>query len=300
MTQHRFAPERDALIRDLVRDYCIVRHRMAEQRRRFAADGSVSYATLNALLGEAVNKGVFWRLKDTSQRLFRVRPRPSAKDAAALENLIDWCIGYAFHECVKLREDAYQYQHYGHKLMQIAHTPAAAPLCHALRGLERQTSLSTARELARMFYVLDHGLQFLAYALSRERHNTCLARWLISEAALAKAAFGKHYALLLRCLCDGREEHLLALAAKDFLQAGRRTSAKALLTAARAQGRLDAEGRALLANLEEKEAALADSDVCTFCVREDGKHCTSPDFFQTEKPDAPASQYGEESPCAAV
>ena len=62
---------RDFLVRDLVRDYCTVYHALAAQRRRFELDGAVSYTALRDLLGEAMRKGVFWRLKDTAHLLFR-------------------------------------------------------------------------------------------------------------------------------------------------------------------------------------------------------------------------------------
>ena len=65
---------RDFLVRDLVRDYCTVYSLLADQRRRFEADGAVSYSALRDLLGESMRKGVFWRLKDTAHHLFRNTP----------------------------------------------------------------------------------------------------------------------------------------------------------------------------------------------------------------------------------
>ena len=156
---------RDFLVRDLVRDYCTVYSLLADQRHRFDVDGAVSYTALRDLLGEAMRKGVFWRLKDTAHHLFRNSPGieavapggmpamdlPQQEDIPtesgnaaeqeqiralrrhadnvlpggagaqkALEGLIDWCIGYAFHECAKLKEDAFQGQHYANRLIQIS------------------------------------------------------------------------------------------------------------------------------------------------------------------------------------
>ena len=65
---------RDFLVRDLVRDYCTVYSLLADQRHRFDVDGAVSYTALRDLLGEAMRKGVFWRLKDTAHHLFRNSP----------------------------------------------------------------------------------------------------------------------------------------------------------------------------------------------------------------------------------
>ena len=66
--------DRDFLVRDLVRDYCTVYSLLADQRHRFDVDGAVSYTALRDLLGEAMRKGVFWRLKDTAHHLFRNSP----------------------------------------------------------------------------------------------------------------------------------------------------------------------------------------------------------------------------------
>ena len=59
------------LVRDLVRDYCTVYLALLEQSNRLSRDKSLSYNVLHALMGEAMRKGVFWRLKDTAHHLFR-------------------------------------------------------------------------------------------------------------------------------------------------------------------------------------------------------------------------------------
>ena len=71
----RWVPaRREDFVRDFVRDYCQVFLILAEQARRFEHDGSMSYSGLRELMGEAMRKGVFWRLKDTAHHLFRASP----------------------------------------------------------------------------------------------------------------------------------------------------------------------------------------------------------------------------------
>ncbi len=78
-----------------------------------------------------------------------------ARAQKALEALIDWCIGYAFHECGKLKEDAFQGQHYANRLIQISRSPAVtADMYNPLRGLGGQTSESSSRELSRIMLAL--------------------------------------------------------------------------------------------------------------------------------------------------
>ena len=322
---------RDFLVRDLVRDYCTVYSLLADQRRRFDVDGAVSYTALRDLLGEAMRKGVFWRLKDTSHLLFRNAPahsdvapvdtpgpvcpscdgktqdapnagqahgrEPESAESAqvaallrsantllpggadgqrALEAIIDWCIGYAFHECVKLKEDAFQNQHYANRLAQVArHDGVTTDMYNPLRGLVGQTAESSSRELSRISHVLSHGLRMLAQYLAVEKHNTHLARWLASEELSARQAFGSNFVPMLDALYGPEHERLYLLAARDFLEAGRREPAIALLQDADERGLLRGEGRSLLSRLlaEDSGDAATASDICAACGRQKSFPC---------------------------
>ena len=321
---------RDFLVRDLVRDYCTVFQSLSAQRQRFEQAGAVSYSALRDLLGEAMRKGVFWRLKDTSHLLFRNAPAhsdiapvdtpgPSSQaetlgqtsqgngeyspasptDPAeseqieallrhannllpggtagqhALEALIDWSIGYAFHECVKLREDAFQNQHYANRLAQIArHDAVTADMYNPLRGLVGQTAESSSRELSRISHVLSHGLRMLAQYLAVEKHNTHLARWLASEEHLARQAFGANYVTLLDALYGPEHELLYLLAARDFLEAGRREPAVALLEGANERGLLRCEGHDLLRRLHAEAGVQGTgAHICAACGKREGFPC---------------------------
>lgn len=311
---------RDFLVRDLVRDYCTVYSLLADQRHRFDVDGAVSYTALRDLLGEAMRKGVFWRLKDTAHHLFRNSPGieamapggmpvvelplledpptesgneaelaqinalrrhadsvlpGGARAQKALEALIDWCIGYAFHECGKLKEDAFQGQHYANRLIQISRSPAVtADMYNPLRGLGGQTSESSSRELSRIMHVLGHGLRLLASYLAVERYNAHLARWLASEEDFARRVFGPNYDHLLASLFGNDRERLYLMAARDFLNAGRHEPALALLAKAKESGRLGREGLALLAELEcESTSQCEGTGVCAACGKKNSLPC---------------------------
>ena len=268
----RWSPERKAfLVRDLVRDYCQVYEGLEEQRRRFDHEGAVSYSSIRDLLGEAMRKGVFWRLKDTAHHLFRnSQSQTPDKDAILLwqysgsrhpdglvsqqpvEALIDWCVGYAFHECAKLREDAFQRQHYANRLAQLGrHQGVTAELYDPLRRLGEQTAESSARELQRILHVLRHGLFLLLRYLEGQEDNTPLARWLVMEEARARAVFADLYDDLLSALYGSRPQRLYMLAAWDLLEAGRSEEARCMLECAARMGRLDAESLTLLRQLEQ-------------------------------------------------
>ena len=318
-------------MRDLVRDYCTVFQALSAQRQRFEQAGAVSYSALRDLLGEAMRKGVFWRLKDTSHLLFRNAPahsdvapvdtpgpvcpscdgktqdapnagqahgrEPESAESAqvaallrsantllpggadgqrALEAIIDWCIGYAFHECVKLKEDAFQNQHYANRLAQVArHDGVTTDMYNPLRGLVGQTAESSSRELSRISHVLSHGLRMLAQYLAVEKHNTHLARWLASEELSARQAFGSNFVPMLDALYGPEHERLYLLAARDFLEAGRREPAIALLQGADERGLLRGEGRSLLSRLlaEDSGDVATASDICAACGRQKSFPC---------------------------
>ena len=332
---------RDFLMRDLVRDYCTVFQALSAQRQRFEQAGAVSYSALRDLLGEAMRKGVFWRLKDTSHLLFRNAPAhsdvapfdtpgpacqaggckmqhapnggqahiPAAESAEsargeesahvaesaqvaallrsannllpggadgqrALEAIIDWCIGYAFHECVKLKEDAFQNQHYANRLAQVTrHDGVTTDMYNPLRGLVGQTAESSSRELSRISHVLTHGLRMLAQYLVIEKHNTHLARWLASEELSARQAFGTNFVPMLDALYGPEHERLYLLAARDFLEAGRREPAIGLLQGADERGLLRGEGRSLLGRLLGENTKDTASDICAACGKQKNFPC---------------------------
>ncbi|MDE7241573.1 hypothetical protein [Desulfovibrio sp.] len=270
MNRAWLARRRPALVRDLVRDYCAAHMALTAQLRRFEGDGTVSHAIIRALLGEAVSKGVLWRLKDTAHHLFRSEAPPDAADGrrapeerALVGELIDWCVGFAFHECIKLREDAYQRQHYANRLLHLeaqwreapGHAPnpadtqdAAPDALWPLAGLPRQTADSMERELRRILRVLDEGLALLARYLAGEGGNAPLARWLAVEEDRAAAIFGPRWPGIVDAFRGPDGDGLYPLAARDLMEAGRPDAALDLLRAHRHC--LGASGRALLGELE--------------------------------------------------
>ncbi len=296
MSERWLLANRAFFVRDLVRDYCMVFRLLSDQRRRFERDGTVSYSALRDLLGESMRKGVFWRLKDTAHHLFRNATRPASATVegqgivlwqyaasphpdgmavqSPVEALIDWCVGYAFHECAKLKEDAFQGQHYANRLAQLGRHPAVTDeLYGPLSALAAQTAESSARELERILHVLSHGLFLLTRYLTEEGGNGRLARWLACEEPLAREVFGPYYPDLLTTLYDGEPARLYLLAARDFLESGRQEPARALLRRAQEREMLNAEGLELLRGLEAGAAGDDDAAVCAAGAQSGALRC---------------------------
>ena len=279
--------QRPFMVRDLVRDYCTVFRLLSEQRTRFAMDGTVSYSALRDLLGAPLQKGVFWRLKDTAHHLFRNAPGTGSpreenimlwQYAASplpegmsvqnpVEALIDWCVGYAFHECSKLKEDAFQRQHYAGRLAQLGrHAAVAEELYAPLAALGQQTAESLDRELERIMHVLSHGLTLMIRYLTHEGDNCHLARWLACEEALARSVFGPLFPVVLEALYPGRPQRLYTLAAEGLMSSGRSGGALALLQQAEERSLLDAEGKHLLQQLRHQALQKDALILCVDCV----------------------------------
>ena len=123
-------------------------------------------------------------------------------------------------------------------------------------------------------HVLTHGLQLLTSYLAVERHNAHLARWLATEEDFARQVFGADYEHLLLSLFGNDRERLYLMAARDFLNAGRRDPALSLLARARDGGNLGPEGLALLQELECAAANAAEgSGVCAACSKKNTLPC---------------------------
>ena len=256
MSNYRLASNHEYFVRDLLRDYCAVYLAVAEQHVRCRRDGNISYTVVRTLIGEAMSKGVFWRLKDTAHYLFRNeewgRLEGSRQKYASIGRLIDWCIGYAFHECSKLREDAFQGQHYAMRLIQLArHDELTQRLAAPLKPLAGQTAESSKRELKRILHVLRAGMLLLIRFLPSASENCCLARWLATDQTRVRKAFQNLYPALIKALYGESPERMYTLAAVDFLDCGRTTEARSLRSHAKDLGCLDEDGDRLLLAMGE-------------------------------------------------
>jgi hypothetical protein len=104
MSQHWFNANGSRLMAEILRDFCVVSITLEEQFNRYDNAGNVSYAVLRKMLGDQMDRGILWRLKDTAHHLLRdVHGSPVAA------RLLDWAIGYIFHKTFKLMENTHQH-----------------------------------------------------------------------------------------------------------------------------------------------------------------------------------------------
>lgn len=227
---------RVAFIRDVMRDYCMACDVIKGQVQRFESAGAVSFPVMRDLLGEAMNKGLLWRLKDTAHHLFR-NEVGAAEQTSGAAPMLDWAIGYVFHECLKLKEDAYQHQHYVPLYRALQAAPMDDDLHEVVTPLAAmldQTRESMEREIRRISYLLVRSRKLLCIYLRAHGNNQLLARLLSDQDELVRNAFGEDYPLLIASLYGDKPECLHLQAAEALIEGGRPTEALRALDAAEA------------------------------------------------------------------
>ncbi len=246
---------KDVLARDLLRDFCTVHATLLEQAARFSHSQTISYAILRELLGEVMHKGVFWRLKDTAYLLFRKEtsgtcghdgydmeeegtyPDATPSSEKVLENMLHWCIGYAFHECVKLKEDAFQRQHYTNRLVQLEKRSADyADIIASFKPLTEQTKQSIEREIQRILHVFAQARALFSLYFAAHKNNAHVARFLLLEEGLATSCFKEEWQNFLENVYGQDKVHMHILAAKACLEGGHPEQARTVLDKAQASG----------------------------------------------------------------
>ncbi len=204
--------------RDVLRDFCLASCEIERLFQRHDQEGRISFASLRDLLGEEMNKGLLWRLKDTSHHLFRTSPND-----VVLGKLLDWGVGYIFHESMKLKEDAYQQENYGPWFRELENaqvSEAERSLSQNLRQVLDQTLESVAREKRRIQFIIEHCLIMFTLFYARYRGNKLLARFLFDQNDLVRQVFKDRYQGLIGSIYGDEPELMYALAAQSLRQGG--------------------------------------------------------------------------------
>lgn len=218
-------------VRDILRDFCVAQQSLEQQFVFFDRNERVEFEVLKDILGVEMNKGLLWRLKDTSHHLFR-----SGDSNGIHGQLLDWCLGYIFHETMKLKEDAYQQQSYGERFSLIEeqdHGPVEGALLDRLAGLVDQTRESMRREITRIRFIIAACRRLFLGYLPAHRDNALLARFLYDRNELVRRVFEGDYDDLIRLLYGDRPDRMYRLAAQSLQLGGWEREAAIALQQAR-------------------------------------------------------------------
>jgi len=205
-------------VRDMLRDFCLSADILESQFTVFDQTNQVSFHVFHDLVGEEMNKGLLWRLKDTAHHLFRNDGKQGLSG-----QFLDWCVGYIFHETMKLKEDAYQQQNYGpwfRELMDRDLPEAEHVVSRELFQVVLQTNESIRREIARVrFFFAKCRLLLIGY-LSDQGDNPLLGRFLFEQNAMVRKIFGRDYDALLAGIYGDTPEMMHVMASQSLRHGG--------------------------------------------------------------------------------
>lgn len=208
----------EALERDLFYAFCEAVSILDEQFLRLKESGTVSYSTLAGLVGEPSQKGLLWWIKDSAHNLLRDAPSTTPHGA-----MLDWSLGYIFHESIKLMEDSRLRQSY---VPRVAEFAGIWPKGHEgtleqFGKIEGQTERSTILEAARLQKLIDLSLDlFCGYFLDRPRHRP-LARLLFDQKKFVQRVFKDKFEAFIESVYGEYPDILYLEAARSLLNAGR-------------------------------------------------------------------------------
>lgn len=218
MSRSWFEEKRAEFMRDLLRDYCLGVEVLEGLFKEFDRRGSVPFEDLRDLLGEEMNKGLLWRLKDTAHHLFR-----DGAGSSLVGQFLDWCIGYIFHESMKLKEDAYQQQNYAPWFRAMQERELPEPdliISRELFQLLMQTTESMQREIRRIRFLFGECRKLFPLFLADQRENHWLARFLFKRNELVRAVFGQSYRELIRGIYGPAPEFMCVMASRSLREGG--------------------------------------------------------------------------------
>lgn len=218
MSKQWIKAKRAEFARDVLRDFCLAARELEIITQPFARTGQVSFEALLDLLGEPMNKGLLWRLKDTSHHLFRNESSP-----AMVGPLLDWAMGYIFHETMKLKEDAYQEQTYAPWFRELQGQelgPRERRHTQELMQVLFQTRESMEREIRRIRFIFQQCREMWGEYLTQHRDNPLLARFLVSQNELVRLVFREEYDKLVLTIYKDQPERMYVLATRSLRQGG--------------------------------------------------------------------------------
>ena len=221
MSKSWLQSKHDSFVRDVLRDFCQITSSLETHFSEYDQSGSVSFHFFDDILGRQNNKGPLWRLKDTSHLLFRNEERTTY---AVLGEYLDWALGYIFHECIKLKEDAYQQMNYKPRFKQLQQSTSLTPeeqhIGSELYAVIRQTSESIEREVRRIRFILFHCKRMFILYLPLHRENPLLARFLHARNELVRNIFKGYADELLEAIYDQGIHRMYELAAQSLEEGG--------------------------------------------------------------------------------
>ena len=211
--------KKNEFLTEIFRIFCEVHNRLTREFTSYARNQTVCFQCLDELLGQETNQGRLWRLKDTAHLMFR-----SFSQTPLSGRSLDWALGYLFHECMKLKEDAYQLTNYVpwfESMDQEQETDLEERrLAQDLMHIASETAESIDREVRRIQVVLRLCCRLFIIYLPAHKDNPLLARCIYAQLPLVRTVFNDQTQVLLQALYGPDQVRLYQLAAEGLRLGG--------------------------------------------------------------------------------
>ena len=217
---------------EILRDFCVVSLTLEEQFARYDSAGNLSYAVLRDILGDEMNRGILWRLKDTTHHLFR-----NAPNATVAGKLLDWAIGYIFHETIKLMEDTHQHQYYTPSLLGMVEnnpSPELTAIAEEFSQMAQETQRDMGRTVLRIHKLLSLTRRFFHRCYAGQRDNIDIARTLNDREDIIREAFTGEFETFCTAVYGDKPQMLFLNAALSLARGGKMDAARVSLDKAKA------------------------------------------------------------------
>jgi len=159
----------------------------------YKKSGKISFQKLAHWIGTEENKGVLWKLKDSSHLLFR----NNISRHRFYENVFDWTLGSIFHEGMKLKEDVYireVYQKWGAIFTKKGKLPPDVNIKELTEEYEtiiKRAKESNKQEMENLHYLFTKAMEQLKKVIIQNKNDPLLNRFLLENKDLVERVYGK-------------------------------------------------------------------------------------------------------------
>ena len=215
-----FEERKELFFKNLVHYFLESKIFFDELYHNYKKNGAVPFERMDFWVGSETKKGLLWKVKDNSHKLFR----NTESKISLSEYLFDWSLGSIFHEGMKLKEDAYQLEVYLPSYKNID-TPKKTEEIKEILGeyitvIEKATSNLDA-EMESINDLFSKAVERLKELLVNHAHNGLTLRFLLENKELVEKSLGTmSLQQLILSLYPHHPERAYLMAGTSYLNGG--------------------------------------------------------------------------------
>ena len=215
-----FEQRKELFFKDLVYNFLQSKIFFDDLYQYYKKNNTIVFERMDFWVGNEINKGPLWNLKDNCHKLFR----KSESKINLSEYLFDWTLGSIFHEGVKLKEDVYQLEVYLPSYDKIDTSKDAEEIEETLEEYFSVIDKATRNldaEMESIKYLFLKATERLDELLVNHADNGLLLRFLLGNKKLVEKSLGKNSLKdIISSLYPGKPESAYLTAGKSCLKGG--------------------------------------------------------------------------------